>query len=112
MTKTIVLLLGLLVVLPVHAQPTGYPNPDRAIVRKMLTQPDNAMADIPVVVYRSALTGYRSFRDVKVSSWQASNDNVARIGGWRAYAREALEPGPAPRDAPPAAGLPHAGHGK
>jgi len=112
MTKTIVLLLGLLVVLPVHAQPTGYPNPDRAIVRKMLTQPDNAMADIPVVVYRSALTGYRSFRDEKVSSWQESNANVARIGGWRTYTREAREPEPAQRDAPAAAGQPHAGQGQ
>lgn len=112
MTSTFALFLGFLVVLPVHAQPTGDQSPDRATALRMPTQPGNAATDLPVVVYRSALTGYRSFRDEKVSSWQESNDNVARIGGWRAYTREAREPEPAQRDVPAAAGQPHPGHGK
>jgi len=111
MTGTIALLLGLLVALPVHAQAVGDQGSDRATARKMPTQPGDAMVDVPVVVYRSALSGYRSFRDEKVSSWQESNDNVARIGGWRTYLREAREPEAVPRDTP-AAGRPHAGHGK
>lgn len=110
MTRTITLLVGLLATLSVQAQ-------DAEQARTAQTQPRNAMADVPVAGYRSALSGYRAFQDEKVSSWQASNDNVARIGGWRVYAREAREPEPAPRDTvrdTPAApaGHPHAGHGK
>ena len=112
MTRTFALFLGFLAALPAQAQTVGDQNPNLAITPKTPTQPGNAMTDLPVVVYRSVLSGYRSFRDEKVSSWQESNDNVARIGGWRAYAREARESGAAPRAAPPAAGLPHAGHGK
>lgn len=112
MTRTIALLLGLLTVLPLQAQTVEAQATDQASTTQ--TQPRNAMAVAPV--YRSALGGYRAFQDEKVSSWQASNDNVARIGGWRVYAREAREPEPAPRDtvraAPAAAGHPHAGHGK
>jgi hypothetical protein len=39
--------------------------------------------------YRSALDGYRPFGDVAVQPWRESNDRVARIGGWKAYLREA-----------------------
>lgn len=108
MTRTITLLVGLLAAISVRAQ---------AAEQASATQPYNAMADVPVAGYRSALSGYRTFQDEKVSSWRASNDNVARIGGWRFYAREAREPEPAPRDtvrdapATPAS-HPHAGHGK
>lgn len=115
MTGTIALLLGFLSALSVQAQTVGDRSPDQAITPNMPTQPGNAMTDPPVVAYRSALTGYRSFRDEKISSWQASNDNVARIGGWRAYARETREAEPAQREpvrGTPAAGHPHAGHGK
>ena len=112
MSRTIALLLGFLIVVSVHAQTVGDRSSDQAIAPKMQTQPGIAMTDLPVAVYRSALTGYRSFRDEKISSWQESNDNVARIGGWRAYAREVREPEPAPRDTPAPAGHPHAGHGK
>lgn len=110
MTRTIALLLGFFIVLSAHAQAVGDRSADQAITTKMPTQPGNAMTDPPV--YHSALTGYRSFRDEKVSSWRASNDNVARIGGWRAYMKEAREPAPVPRDRPVEAGHPAAGHGK
>ena len=115
MTRTITLLLGLLTALPVYAQTGEVLATDQAETAR--TQPHNAMTDAPVVFYQSALSGYRAFQDEKVSSWKASNDNVARIGGWRAYAREAREPEPAPRDTArdtPAtpADHPHAGHGE
>lgn len=42
--------------------------------------------------YRSAFEGYRSFSDPPAVSWREANDTVGRIGGWRAYAREAHEP--------------------
>lgn len=41
--------------------------------------------------YRSAFEGYRPFDDQKVAPWKESNDTVGRIGGWRAYAKEAQE---------------------
>lgn len=42
--------------------------------------------------WRSAFDGYRSFADVPVAPWRDVNDTVGRIGGWRAYAREAAQP--------------------
>ena len=51
------------------------------------------VADAPV--YRSALESYRPYRAQPVQPWRATNDEVGRIGGWRAYAREAADPAPA-----------------
>ena len=42
----------------------------------------------PSSSYRSAWSGYRPFADEKVVSWKDANDEVRRIGGWRAYLRE------------------------
>ena len=42
----------------------------------------------PASIYRSAWSGYRPFADEKVISWKEANDEVLRIGGWRAYLRE------------------------
>jgi hypothetical protein len=54
--------------------------------------------------YRSALEGYRPFTDEKPIPWKQANDTVGRIGGWRAYAKEAHgEPAAAPASAPAAA---------
>jgi hypothetical protein len=50
----------------------------------------------------SAFEGYRRFEAQPVTPWRESNDTVGRIGGWKVYAREAQQPGPAP--AQPAAG--------
>ncbi len=41
------------------------------------------------LTYRSTLEGYQPFADEKRASWREANDNVGRIGGWRAYANEA-----------------------
>ena len=51
--------------------------------------PLDAAAPVPRVVHRSALDGYRANRDAPVRAWKDANDEVSRIGGWRAYAREA-----------------------
>lgn len=56
--------------------------------------PQDAKASVPLVVYRSTLAGYHVFSDEKVGSWKEVNDNVGRIGGWRAYAKEAQQPEP------------------
>jgi len=42
--------------------------------------------------YFSVFTHYHSFREQPLLSWQESNDNVAKIGGWRFYARDAKQP--------------------
>lgn len=39
--------------------------------------------------HASAFDGYRAYADEPVRPWAETNDEVRRIGGWRAYAREA-----------------------
>jgi hypothetical protein len=67
------------------------------------------------ISYQSALESYQPYRDEKIRPWKESNDTVGKIGGWRAYAKEAAEPAnPSGVPAPGASGAPnpHAGHGK
>ena len=54
--------------------------------------PLDAKASVPALTYRSSLAHYRGFSDDKPLSWREANDAVARIGGWRVYAREAQQP--------------------
>ena len=70
--------------------------------------------------YESVFARYQSYRDEKTGSWRDANETVDRIGGWRAYAKEAQQPdsvapvAPAtPTRAQPQATKPnpHAGHG-
>ncbi len=67
----------------------------------------------PALPFGSALAGYQPFAETKVQPWRDTNDTVGRVGGWRAYSREARAPqadnGVAPALAAPD---PHAGHGK
>lgn len=42
--------------------------------------------------FESAFQSYRSYADEPLLPWYQANDQVGRIGGWRAYAREAQEP--------------------
>jgi hypothetical protein len=52
--------------------------------------------------YRSAFEDYRPFADETATPWRETNDTVGRIGGWKAYARQAREAAAAP--APAASG--------
>ena len=70
--------------------------------------------------YESVFARYQSYRDEKTGSWREANETVDRIGGWRAYAKEAQQPdgvapiAPAtPTQAQPQTTKPnpHAGHG-
>ena len=85
--------------------------------------PLDPRATVPASAYVSSLTHFRRLGDVKAMPWREANDTVTRIGGWRAYAREAQQPEappPAPATTPaepvkptplPAATPPgHAGH--
>ncbi len=44
------------------------------------------------VPFKSAFEGYQAYSDDKMTNWKAANDEVARIGGWRAYAKQAQQP--------------------
>ena len=72
--------------------------------------PLNAQAPVPRLVHTSAFAKYRRLADVPVGSWREANDNVTRIGGWRAYAREASQP-EAPMPAAPDAAASAPGSG-
>lgn len=82
--------------------------------------PLDAQARVPALQYESSFGASRRSADDKPLSWREANDQVARIGGWRVYAREALPPEPAaPRPigapaSPASAALakpsPHDGH--
>ncbi|MEZ5603232.1 MAG: hypothetical protein R3E41_03235 [Burkholderiaceae bacterium] len=63
--------------------------------------PLDASAEVPAVRVRSSFAGYHGLADEKVGSWREANDTVGRIGGWKAYAREAAQPdAPTQADAP------------
>ncbi len=61
--------------------------------------PTQAQASVPAVQHRSVFTRYRPLADLKPVPWREANETVNRIGGWRAYAREAAAPEP-PASAP------------
>jgi len=42
--------------------------------------------------FQSALDGYKPYTDETTGNWKEANDLTARIGGWRAYAKEASGP--------------------
>ncbi|NJD87937.1 MAG: hypothetical protein FIB05_07980 [Betaproteobacteria bacterium] len=68
--------------LPAHAQPP---------VGAAAKNPGDPGAQVPSLQYSSPFAGYRPFAAGAVGPWKDMNDEVARIGGWKAYAREAYE---------------------
>ena len=58
-------------------------------------KPTDAQASVPAQRHDSALKRYTPAAPLEVADWLQSNQNVARIGGWRAYAREAAASPPA-----------------
>ncbi len=79
------LLFTLLVATQAQAQSPSTPRPD----------PLDPKAPVPSVRYESAFAQFRRIGDNKPMDWREANDAVARIGGWRVYAREAQQPEPA-----------------
>ena len=47
----------------------------------------------------SAFAGYKAFADEPVENWKAANDKVAKIGGWREYAKQTQQPADQPASA-------------
>ncbi len=105
----------------VTAAAQGTPSPQ-------FTRPDadplDATAKVSPLVYRSALATFQRHSEGEAVPWREANDRVGRIGGWRAYAREANAPeapasaAPAPQPAAAASAMPtskpmpgpHGGH--
>ena len=48
------------------------------------------------VASASAFNGYKPYTDEPLGNWKAANDNVAQIGGWREYAKQAQQPDDTP----------------
>ena len=76
-----------------HAQPAAPPTP-------------------PPLAFQSAFQDYQPYTDDKIVNWKDSNDTTARIGGWRAYAKEASAPSTTPTPTPAAATAPATGAAK
>lgn len=67
-----------------------------------VSRPDplDAKANVPALAYESSFSHQRKLGEEKPVSWREANDTVARIGGWRVYAREAQQPDPPPAARP------------
>lgn len=73
--------------------------------------PLDPQARVPAATHQSPLAGYRRLTDDEQRiSWKEANDTVNRIGGWRAYAREAQQPEPAASAPALEASGPRGGH--
>lgn len=64
--------------------------PDAPPARGAMPLLDGAAAVVPGG-YRSAMEGYQSYSETRMVPWKEANDTVGKIGGWRAYAKEAAE---------------------
>lgn len=42
--------------------------------------------------YKSAFEAYQAYSDDPMVNWKEANEDVARIGGWREYARQVQQP--------------------
>jgi hypothetical protein len=64
------------------------------LMAKAYAQPDEAKdsAQTSHLEYHSVLTQYQAYREQTLIPWVEANDTVARIGGWRVYAKEAQMP--------------------
>ena len=60
-------------------------------VQAAAPDPTNANAGIPATTYRSPFAEYRPLGEDKNTAWKDANDTVGKVGGWRAYAREAAD---------------------
>ena len=66
-----------------HAQ---VPSVGQATAGEPATAPISAAAGSP-----SAFEGYKLYTDEPVGNWKAANEAVAKIGGWREYAKQAQQ---------------------
>ena len=65
--------------------------------------PTDEKNTVPPVLYQSPFRDYKPLGEDKQIPWKAANDEVGRIGGWRAYAKEAQDAAASANSATPAA---------
>lgn len=53
--------------------------------------PTDEKNTVPPIRYQSPFRDYKPLGDDKAIPWKAANDEVSRIGGWRAYAKQAQD---------------------
>lgn len=85
-----------------QAQSGSTPAASAASAATTRLDPLDAKAVVAPLIYESSFARYRRLGDEKPLAWREANDAVARIGGWRVYAREAQQAEPAPPTAPAA----------
>lgn len=61
--------------------------------------PLNPRAEVPPPRPPAALRSYKPATTPEPGRWREANDDVARIGGWKTYLREAQQPDAAPAPA-------------
>ena len=71
-----------------------------SLPQRPAADPLDAMALVAPLTYRSTFATYRRLSEPDAMAWREANDQVGRIGGWRAYAREANAPEPSPASKP------------
>lgn len=63
-----------------------------ALAQPASTLPANhRMAEAAPAGFKSVLEDYKPYTEEKAGNWKAANDTTAKIGGWRAYAKEASQ---------------------
>ena len=50
------------------------------------------VATIETLKYSSVFKNYQPYSEESITSWQKANATVDKIGGWKAYAKEAAQP--------------------
>lgn len=85
MSSTLPRIAALLMLAAAIAPPTAAQPAPRA-------DPLDAKAKVPPLRHQSALSSYRRMDATEVGNWREANDQVSRIGGWRAYLRQAQQP--------------------
>lgn len=79
-----------------------------ALAQPASTQPGrpdplDPLAQVPAATYVSPFANYQRLGDDQRVPWSQANETVNRIGGWRAYLREANQADAAPPSPTPAA---------
>ena len=79
--------LGVMLASASHAQP----DPTASAAASQASFPAPATPAAKSGAGASAFDGYKPHTDEPISNWKAANENVAQIGGWREYAKQAQQ---------------------
>lgn len=83
--------LGAMLGSAAYAQPTAV-RPPSASPSASPSSATSAPSSEKSVASPSVFDGYKPYTDEPLGNWKAANDNVAQIGGWREYAKQAQQP--------------------